>query len=261
MGKIINMKYLLTGCLCISSHFFFAQQNIQGQVISENGTAISGATVYNLSSYQITNTDRSGKFIIAAKKGEKIRVSKEGFDRTTVSLTTENNSDLVIRLIKTATEIEEVKLKYKPTGDLSKDSKHFDKNKKNKKLDENMGQYIAKKSSPSVTAPRHGEFVQPVGPGTSVTLWIENKWTDVDLYEFLVKNIDNDFFTVEMKLKNQEIMPFIFYIFKSYERKTILKYGVLTETDRARFLQEAYKIQPYYKNGKENPFSTKKMKK
>ena len=169
-------------------------------------------------------------------------------------------SPFTITIFRSLHEIEEVEIAYQPTGDLEKDAKNYGDTKPAAKLKAETSRYIRAESSAEVLAPKGGEFVQPVGPGFTVG-GPENQWDDVDLMKFLIESLGQDFFTDDLKLKNSEIQPFIYYIFRNFDRKEILFRGICSPYDLSRFINESYKkIEPYRQNLPNNPLKKKKRK-
>ncbi|MBS1550413.1 MAG: carboxypeptidase-like regulatory domain-containing protein [Bacteroidetes bacterium] len=241
------MKSHLACLLSMASLWVFSQKNIMGSVVSESGFSIPHAEIYIPQLDQLQHTDAYGNFILSLYSGQKIRVSYPGYERLEYTIKNgDEEKPILLTLIKIATPIEEIKLTFQPSGDLKKDQSFFNKSTRLKKLDNEMRGYMAKKSNLAILQPQPGEFVQPVGPGFSMGK-VDDRWTDVDLLEYLMKNIPEDFFLSEMKLKKQEIMPFIFFVFKIYNRKEIIHYGYCSPQDITRFQIASYTMLPYYK--------------
>lgn len=226
-----------------------AQEYIFGKVLSDDNIELKDVSVINITNQQTTITDVDGNFMIYAKSGDEIRFTKARYTRKSTNINTTNISKtFLIQLEMVPQDIEEVEIKYKLTGDLTKDAKHFGKDKKILKFDDDMAKYMRAKSSPHTMAPEKGDFVQPVGPGFSVGQ-IKAQWDDIDLNEDLKNFFTEEFFVKELKLKPAEISTFIFYVLKNFERKNIIKYGQCSSADYARFREEAFrKISDYKKN-------------
>lgn len=253
------MKLLYSFGLLLVSYISFAQQTLMGRIQNENQQYISGATLYNSSTDHITESDKYGNFTLPAKPGDKIRVAFPGFENINYIVQSIDNSQAkTFTLTRLPQDIEEVKIVYQPTGNLEKDVPHFGDSKKLAKLKDDLSIYLTQKPSPEAMKREPGEFVQPVGPGFSIGK-VDDRWKDMDFVEFLMRNLPTEYFTEELNLKQQEILPFIFFVLKDFERKKILKYGVVSPQDMAKFKMAALQILPIYKSGK--PFEKKKKKK
>ncbi|QOW10851.1 hypothetical protein Q73A0000_11030 [Kaistella flava (ex Peng et al. 2021)] len=138
--------------------------------------------------------------------------------------------------------------------------KNYGDTKSVAKLKSETVKYIRSQSTPEVLASKPGEFVQPIGPGFSVGRPV-NQWDDIDFMKSLIESIGQDFFTDDLKLKNSEIQPFIYYIFRNFDRKEILFRGICSPFDLSRFINESYKkVEPYRENLPNNPAQKKKKK-
>ena len=234
---------------------------VMGNVKNEMHYNVSGTYIFNPRTEDLVTTDISGNFIISAISTDELRIVKNGYERISLKISeTDFTKPLEIVIVKLPFDIPEVELSFHPTGDLKKDVKNVGDRKAVKKLKDDMDDYLLSNSTPEILAPQHGEFVQPVGPGFSVGN-PSSKWDDVDFMKFLVENIDKEFFTKDLKLQDSEIQNFIYYIFKNFERKKILFYGVCSPADLSRFMTEAYiKIEAYRKNIPNNPPKKKKRR-
>lgn len=239
---------------------FYAQQ-VSGIVTDEDQNPVPAVLIFNLKTDQKAFTNLKGEFTIDASPNEELRLIRQGFQRSSKIVNSQDyNAHFKIILIRASHEIEEVKIVYQATGNLEKDAKNFGDTKAVAKVKSETAQYIRSESAPDVLTPKPGEFVQPVGPGFSVGA-VDNQWDDVDFMQFLIKNIGEDFFTNDLKLKNSEIQPFIYYVFRNFNRKEILFRGICTQYDLSRFMKESYlKVEPYRKNLPNNPPQKKKRK-
>ena len=192
-----------------------------------DSVAVNQVLIINMNSNQKTYSNFQGQFIININIGDEIRLVKEGYERKVLRIN--NYDEVLINLIKLVTEIEEVEVKKKLSGDLAADSKLFNENKKKVALNNDLKVYFKTKSSEELMKARHDEFVQPVGGGISFGK-IDNKWTLPDLVEWLRENLTDDYFT-SIGLISQEINSFIFYALQSFGTRTILKYGYCNEED------------------------------
>ena len=125
--------------------------------------------------------------------------------------------------------------------------KIFGDDKATVKLKLETSDYIRALSSAEALKAKTGEFVQPIGSGFFMG-GPNSKWDDVDFMKYLISNIQADFFIEELKLKPTEIQPFIYYVFKDFDRKEVLFFGICKQYDLSRFIDECYmKIDAYYK--------------
>lgn len=128
---------------CFAFADFYSQQKILGKVTDENGNVLNSVLIFNISSNQKTQSDLYGQFIIEADENEEIRFIKEGFYRSDKKINKENiNSSFHINLLKIETLIPEVKITYKLSGNLERDSKHYDEARKLASLKSAMGDYM-----------------------------------------------------------------------------------------------------------------------
>ncbi|WP_426476072.1 hypothetical protein ACP3T3_11820 [Chryseobacterium sp. CBSDS_008] len=114
------MKYLI---FFFFSTFIYAQNTLSGNVLSESDFVLQNVTVVNVKTGNKTLTNNDGNFSIEADVNDEIRFIKENFERGSKVV---QNSDfftpLSIQLVRVPTEIEEVKVAVKPTGNLGKDT-------------------------------------------------------------------------------------------------------------------------------------------
>lgn len=213
-----------------------AQDYIFGKVTSEENSDISGVTVINIRTDERIITNRDGHFMISGRIGDQLRFVKEGYERASRRINNEDISAPVnVKLVRSATLIAEVEVKKELTGDLKIDSKNLNPPRKVQKLKSDLAVYMKRKSAPSVLAPRAGEFVQPVTKGVFSLGKVKNKWDDIDLLNYLQNALGTSFFE-DLKIDKAQVQHFILYILRTgFERKNILKYGYVTETDLNRF--------------------------
>ena len=252
-------RFFVVLAVCFSSQLF--SQKISGIVVDEDDKALPAVLVFNVKTEEKVYTNFSGEFAIQASSHQELRFIRKGYERISLQVDEKDiQNSMKISLIKLAEEIEEVEIFRKPTGDLKKDANRFADSKSTAKLKSETADYIRSESSEEVLAPKHGEFVQPVGKGITLGK-IESQWDDVDFMKFLIQDIDKEFFTEDLKLQPSEIQSFIFYIFRNFERNEILFYGICPPSDLARFMMEAQnKIDDYRKNLPNNPPKKKKKK-
>jgi hypothetical protein len=114
-----------------------------GKIIDEDGISLSSVLIVNISDNKNSVSDRDGNFIIEARENDEIRFIKDGYYRTDEKISIKNfNIPLLINLKRLETLIPEVKITYKPTGILEKDSKHFDESKKVASMKSELNDYI-----------------------------------------------------------------------------------------------------------------------
>ena len=130
--------------LLFSATFLFAQkQYILGNVKNEVQDNIPQTYIYNARTEELTQTDKFGNFIIAAIPSDELRIVKNGFERETVKINSDNfTKPLQLILSKIPYEIEEVTLAFQPTGDLKKDLAYFKTSAKTEKLNNELGKYV-----------------------------------------------------------------------------------------------------------------------
>lgn len=241
---------------------YFSQETaFFGSIQNEDQFRIPNVTVFNARTEQKTIADSRGNFSIQAKIGDEIRFAKQGYERISVRVSKQDlETSKTIILVKTAEDLEEVEIGYQATGNLEKDIQHFGDKPATKKLKGDVSNYIAQESSPEVLKAKPGEFVQPVGPGFSVGK-VDSQWDDVDFMDYLISQLGTEFFTKDLRLKDSEIQPFIYYIFRNFERKNILFTGICSSSDLFRFTTEAdLKLEPYRKNLPNLPPKKKRRK-
>lgn len=192
-----------------------------------DSVSVNQVLVININSQEKTYSNSQGQLIINANLGHELRFVKEGYERKILKII--NTNDVVINLIKLVTEIEEVEVRKKLSGNLGVDSKLFSENKKKVALNNDLKVYFKTKSSEELMKPRHGEFIQPVGGGISFGK-IDDKWTTSDFVEWLRENLTDNYF-ISLGLISQEINSFIFYSLQSFGTRNILKYGYCSEED------------------------------
>lgn len=99
-----------------------SQQTISGKVLSENGQPISLIQVVNIHTDDKILTNEQGQFTIKAEVNDELRFVSYRFDRESKRITSVDLTNAItVYMHPKITEIEAVKIPYKPTGDLSKD--------------------------------------------------------------------------------------------------------------------------------------------
>lgn len=230
------MKFKL---LFIFSLFFFVSINAQdfifGKITSEDNVEMADVTVINIRTDERVTTNRDGHFMISGRQGDNLRFIKTGYDRININITKDNIvSPVNIKLIRTAQLIDEVEIKKALTGDLKIDTKTLNPPKKVEKLKSDLAIYMKQKSDPRILAAKPGEFVQPKGQGFAIGK-VKNKWDDVDFMNYLVTALGYQYFN-DLKIENSQVQHFIYYVLAGgFERKSILKYGFVSDADLMRF--------------------------
>lgn len=251
MGKFLLL--LLMFCLSVKVS---AQDYLFGKVVSEDGVELPGVTVINMHTDEKVNGNSSGGFMIRAAPGQEIRFTKPGFERVILKLSPADfEVNRTVSLKTAAVAIEEVEVKYRVTGNLAKDAKHFGDSRKNGELKSEVSGYIRQQSATEVLDAKPGEFVQPVGPGFSGA--VQNKWDDIDLMIFFLAELGEEYFTGELHLHQVEIQPFILFVLRDFEKKDILKYAVVQHSDIARFIIVSSEKISMFKSMKPLPAKTK----
>ena len=126
-------------------YFITSAQNtvVIGTVKSELGNILPGTLVINERTDVRTVTDKHGNFILEVSEFDKIRFVTHGYDVLTFQLKSKNSkAPLQIELIKSAKEIEEVSIKFIPTGILKKDLAYFKTNPKTEKLNSDARMWL-----------------------------------------------------------------------------------------------------------------------
>lgn len=191
--------------------------------------------VINIRTDERVTTNRDGHFMIAGRQGDNLRFIKIGYDRINVNITQENiASPINITLVRSAQLIDEVEIKKALTGDLKIDTKTLDPPRKVEKLKSDLTVYMKQKSDPRILAAKPGEFVQPKGQGFMIGK-VKNKWDDVDFMNYMVTALGYQYFN-DLKIENSQVQHFIYYVLAGgFERKSILKYGFVSDADLMRF--------------------------
>lgn len=212
-----------------------AQEFIFGKVNSEDNIEMLDVTVINIRTDERVTTNRDGHFMISGRQGDNLRFIKSGYDRLNTIVNKENVvSPMNITLVRSAQLIDEVEIKKALTGDLKVDTKTLNQPRKVEKLKSDLAVYIKQKSDPRILAARPGEFVQPKGQGFSIGK-VKNKWDDVDFMNYLVTALGYQYFN-DLKIENSQVQHFIYYVLAGgFERKSILKYGFVSDADLMRF--------------------------
>ncbi len=240
--------------------FFFCftvplfSQNLSGIITDEEQNPLSAVLVFNVQSEKKSYSNIKGEFTIEANANDELRFVRYGFERNFKKVKQQDfREPLKIELTRNVAEIEEVKINHQPTGDLVNDAKNLGDTKATAQLKAETVKYLRSQSTPEVLAAKPGEFVQPVGPGFTIG-GPNNQWDEVDFMQFLIGELGETFFITDLNLKASEIQPFIYYIFRNFDRKEILFNGAATTADVARFISESNrKLEPYRQNQPNEP--------
>ena len=227
MKKILLILFLTFFCK------FYSQEYIIGKVVSEQNIQVANVLVINVKTDEKTYTDQDGNFIISAKNGDVIRFVKQKFDRVSYNIQAEDfKKSLVINLMKSSIEIQEIELKNKLTGNLREDVKRVEAKQKSK-LNEEINKMNLENTDIKILIPKGNEFRQPKGEGFSVGK-INNRWDDVDVQVFILYILREDYFE-QLGLRKEEITPFINFVTQDMNLKSAKKKGILTSQDLAIF--------------------------
>lgn len=122
---------------------FFSQQSITGVVEGDSKASINQVLIINISTQKRTLSDASGRFSIDVSENDELRFVKEGYYRFDKKVITENlNTPLIINLEKVEIEIPEVKITYRPTGNLERDNKHLNESRRVISLRSELDEYM-----------------------------------------------------------------------------------------------------------------------
>ncbi|PIE50490.1 MAG: hypothetical protein CSA38_02515 [Flavobacteriales bacterium] len=126
-----------------------AQQVIMGVVESENQYRLAHTQILNLRTNKVFTTDENGVFLLSVKNGDKLRFIRKKYERFTYSVNASSFKHAVkIELKRLPKEIEEVRIKYKFSGNLTKDLSYLNEKKKYQNLRRELNDYIAHSSAP-----------------------------------------------------------------------------------------------------------------
>ena len=224
------MKLFLFFCLFFVFQNSFSQR-ITGN-ISSDSASLSRVLVVNIRSDEKVYSNSNGEFVLDANPGDELRFIKEGYERKV--LLVRNNDQLVVNLVKLVTEIEEVVVQKKLSGNLATDAGLFNE----------LKNYFKLPSSASLMKPKPGEFVQPVGSGFTFGK-IDNQWTETDFAEWIRENFTDAYF-ISLGIKTVDISRFIFFGLQSFDKIRILKYGYCTDQDVGNLKLLFEKILPMF---------------
>ncbi|WP_228464714.1 carboxypeptidase regulatory-like domain-containing protein [Chryseobacterium antibioticum] len=102
----------------------FAQQTVTGRIVDDSGENLSSVVIINMSTDQKVSSDFMGMFSIEASPNDELRFVKAYFSRVSARVPAGGfNAQLMVTLIPIPTDVGEVKIVKKPTGDLETDSR------------------------------------------------------------------------------------------------------------------------------------------
>lgn len=129
--------------LSLVSGILLSQQKITGRVTDNSNANINPVLIINVSKNISVLTDSSGKFVIDADENDEIRSVKEGYYRASKKILKDDfTSPILMILQKAEIQIPEVKIAFKPTGNLEKDSKRLNESQKLRSLKSDMSKYM-----------------------------------------------------------------------------------------------------------------------
>lgn len=130
-----------------------SQEYIFGKITSEFGDELPNTIIINTRTDEKLLADKDGNYMIAAKPFDELRFVKNGYERNSAKITTENFSKpLNIQLVLAPHLIEEVEIAFHPTGNLRKDAKSLDPPKKVVALNSSLSDYMI--TPPTEVAPQ-----------------------------------------------------------------------------------------------------------
>ncbi|CAD7802902.1 hypothetical protein CHRY9390_00995 [Chryseobacterium aquaeductus] len=129
--------------ILLRSNFLFSQQKISGKITDDLQYNLNTVLVINITKNIRSLSDSSGDFSIEADENDEVRFVKENYYRMDKVIRKESlNSQINIVLMRVETLIPEVKIQYKPSGNLHKDNKHLGDSRKLADLKSSMEDYI-----------------------------------------------------------------------------------------------------------------------
>jgi hypothetical protein len=142
MRRYIKQSLYAVPCFIFAD--VWSQQKITGSIIDNNGSSsLNSVLVVNISNHTSSLSNASGQFVIDADENDEIRFVKEGYYRIDRKITKEDvRNPLLIVLPRAEILIPEVQIKYQPTGNLERDSKHLDESRKLASLKSNLDDYM-----------------------------------------------------------------------------------------------------------------------
>ncbi|PIF43224.1 hypothetical protein CLU96_0128 [Chryseobacterium sp. 52] len=136
-------KHILYAVPLFVSAEVFSQKQVTGVIADHTNSNINPVLIINISTHKSTLSGTSGSFIIEASENDELRFVKEGYYRFDKKMTKEDfGAPLMINLEKAEIEIPEVKITYKPTGNLERDNKHLNESRKVVSLRSELDEYM-----------------------------------------------------------------------------------------------------------------------
>ncbi|MFZ4932062.1 hypothetical protein [Chryseobacterium sp. Mn2064] len=137
------VKQSLCTVLMPVGSLILAQQKISGKIVKSGGAEVNPVLIVNLTNNERVQSDDTGRFQIEVLENDEIRFVKEGYYRFSKKISKEDlDTPLTISLQRMEIEIPEVKIQYKPTGNLAKDSQHLNESSKVQNLKSEMSDYM-----------------------------------------------------------------------------------------------------------------------
>lgn len=142
MKRYIRQSLYIVPCFIFTD--VLSQQKIIGIVKDHHGDiTVNPVLIINISTHKSSLSDALGNFVIEATENEEIRLVKEGYYRFDKKVTKEDfNTPLKIVLKKVEILIPEIKVTYKPTGNLERDVRHLDGSRKLASLKSELDDYM-----------------------------------------------------------------------------------------------------------------------
>ncbi|MDO5615175.1 MAG: hypothetical protein Q4G16_03225 [Cruoricaptor ignavus] len=162
----MRVFWIFVTLCCPVFYLVFAQQTVSGRVVAETGSGLQNVLILNMKTDEKTKTSSEGFFIIKASEGDELRFVKANFERVSIDIKKDYFSQsLVVKLRLVEQKIEEVKITFKPSGKLDKDSRSLDVSQRvaslNQKLSYEM-KIAPKQAYPSnrlpSTLPQNSDF-------------------------------------------------------------------------------------------------------
>lgn len=140
--RTIPTKFLILIAL-LQIIFTFSQQQILGKIVDEDRNDLNAVLIFNTTQNIKMYSNISGEFSIEAEENDEVKFIKEGFYRIDKIIKKEIlNSKIEIQLVKAEMLIQEVKIDYKPSEYLAKDSKRLYDSKKLTSLKSSINEYM-----------------------------------------------------------------------------------------------------------------------
>ncbi len=130
------MKLYIFAFLLFSFYDLNAQI-VKGYLKDADAKALDGVLIYNLNSKVETRSKFDGSFEIFAHANDVLRFVDFRIKRQDlIVLPSHFNEQITIELENSVRVLEEVKINYKPSGNLEKDVKHFKESNEKKEFNE-----------------------------------------------------------------------------------------------------------------------------